>query len=59
MKNNDIRTETKAAGIYLWQIAERLGLADSNFSKLLRHELSSERKEEIRKIIEELKKERS
>ena len=57
MKNQDIKNEAKSAGVKLWQIAEKLGLQDSNFSRMLRHELSEEKKDEIRQIISELKKE--
>lgn len=57
MKNQDIRNEIKAAGLKLWQIAEGLGINDGNFSRLLRRELSGEKKAEIRSIIEKLKKE--
>lgn len=59
MKNQDIRNEVKAAGLKLWQIAESLGINDGNFSRLLRRELSAEKKAEIRSIIEKLEKERA
>ena len=55
MKNQHIRNEVKAAGLKLWQIAEGLGINDGNFSRLLRKELSEEKKEQIRAIIKELK----
>lgn len=55
MKNLDIRNEVAGAGLKLWQIAEKLGINDGNFSRMLRKELSEEKKEEIRGIIEELK----
>lgn len=55
MKNLDIRTESANAGVKLWQIAERLGMTDGNFSRKLRKELSSEEKAKIRAIITELK----
>ena len=54
MKNQDIRQEVKVAGLYLWQIAEAYGLADSNFSRKLRHELPEEEKTKIRAIIAQL-----
>lgn len=57
MKNQDIRNEVKAAGLKLWQIAEELGIYDWALSRLFRHELSDEKKAEIRSIIEKLKKE--
>lgn len=55
MSNMDIRSEVTAAGLYLWQIAEALGIADFNFSRKLRHELSAEDKARIRSIIAEIK----
>lgn len=57
MHNKDIRNEAKESGVKLWQIAEKLGLQDSSLSRMLRHELSEEKKSEIRQIISELKKE--
>lgn len=46
MKNLDIRQEAKTAKVNLWQIAEQLGIADSNFSRKLRKELSVEEKKQ-------------
>jgi len=54
MKNLDIREAAKVAGINLWEIAEKLKLNDSNFSRRLRKELSEEEKGQIFKIIKEL-----
>ena len=55
MKNLDIRQEVKENGLYLWQIADKLSISDNWLSRLLRHELSDEKKSEIRAIIKELK----
>lgn len=54
MKNKDIRDYARIKDVRLWQIAEKLNMQDSNFSRLLRHELTEDKKEEIRKIIDEL-----
>lgn len=54
-RNWEIKQEAKAAGVRLWQIAERLGLTDGNFSRKLRHELPEEEKRQIMEIIQELK----
>lgn len=54
MKNLDIRQEAKDAKVRLWQIAERIGVNDGNFSRKLRKELSVEEKTKIRAIISEL-----
>lgn len=53
--NLDIRRETKKAGLYLWQIAERLEITPSMLSIELRKELPDERKTEVRNAIKELK----
>ena len=54
MKNKDVRNEIKATGLYLWQVADALGLNDGNFSRKLRHELPDEEKVRIRAIVAEL-----
>lgn len=54
MKNKDIRDYARLKDVRLWKIADRLNLQDSNFSRLLRHELPEEKKTEIFKIIDEL-----
>ncbi len=53
--NNDIKTQAKKSGVYLWQIADKLGIADTRFSVKLRRELPQEEKAKIFSIIEELK----
>jgi len=58
MSNTDIKNEVKQSGVYLWQIADRLGINDGNFSRKLRKELSEAEKERIRSIIKDLKAER-
>lgn len=57
MKNNDIRKAARVAGVFLWQIAEELGMTDGNFSRRLRKELPGAEKEKIFAIIERLAKE--
>lgn len=55
MKNIDIREYARKNNINLWQVSERLGYAhETAFSRVLRHELSYDKKQEIRKIIDEL-----
>ena len=57
MRNQEIRQAATAAGVKLWQIAEALGIADCNFSRKLRKELSQDEKEKIFFIIRELSQE--
>lgn len=58
MSNKVIREAAKNSGVCLWQIAERLGMNDGNFSRKLRKELPTEEREKIIEIINELAKER-
>ena len=57
MRKTEIRHEIAAAGLRHWQVAEKFGLNDGNFSRKLRHELSDEEKAKIRAIIADLSKE--
>lgn len=57
MFNHDIRDAAKEAHVFLWQIADRIGINDGNFSRKLRKELSPEEKEKIMTIIDELAQE--
>ena len=54
MRNKDIRDYARIKDVKFWKIAEKLNMLDSNFSRLLRHELSDEKKEAIKTIIDDL-----
>lgn len=56
MANADIKLEAKRAKVKLWEVAERIGMSDSGFSRKLRWELTETEKERIRKIISELQR---
>ena len=58
MYNQEIRNRALKNGIKLYQIADKLHMQDSNFSKKLRKELPEEEKNIILSIIDELVKER-
>ena len=58
MVNAEIREEIKTSGLYYWEVAEEYGLNDGNFSRLLRKELSEEKKEKIKMIIAKLRKQK-
>ena len=55
--NQKIRRTAAGAGVKLWQIANRLGITDSYFSRLLRKELPADKQAEIMHIIAELEQE--
>ena len=54
MKNVKIREAAKQTGVYLWEIAERFGGNDGNFSRKLRRELPEDEQRRILGIIAEL-----
>ena len=54
MRNKEIRDYARIKDVKHWKIAEKLGINDGNFSRLLRYELKEEKKQEILKIIDEL-----
>lgn len=58
MENNiEIRNAIFSNNIKKWEIANKLGVTDSTFSRMLRTELSKEKKEKILEIIKKYRKE--
>lgn len=58
MNNLDIRKVIEINDFKYWQVANKLGMTDGNFSRLLRVELDEANKNKILKAIKELKEER-
>jgi hypothetical protein len=56
--NQDVRNAIKRNGICFWEVADKLGVNDGNFSRLLRRELLPDRKSQIYTTIKEILKER-
>jgi len=57
--NIEIRTQASKAGVYLYEVAAKIGMNDGNFSRLLRFELSENKKAEILSIIKEVAREQT
>lgn len=57
--NMEIREKARVRGVRLWQIADALGMQESQFSKKLRKELAEDEQSKILDIIEDLAKEAS
>ena len=51
-KNNDVRTTAKKRNVYLYEIAEVLGIGETTFCRHLRKELSAAQKDEIYAAID-------
>lgn len=54
LANPDIRADAKGHKIPHWRIADKLGISDITFSRMLRHELSPEEKKRVMKAIREI-----
>lgn len=52
--NSNVKEYAKLSGVRLWQVADELGIKDSNLSKLLRYPLSPEKENEICAIIDRI-----
>lgn len=53
MCNLDIRNAAKEAGVFLYQIADKLGISEPTMVRWLRYELPAEKKTRIMSIISE------
>lgn len=58
MENVKFRDAAKQAGVYLWEIAERFGCNDGNFSRKLRRELPEDEQKKIMFIIADIAREK-
>ncbi len=54
LANQDIRTEIHKSRLHVYEIAEALGIHEKSIPRMLRKELSDEKKAEIRKAIADL-----
>ena len=58
MANELVKATAKEAGVFLWEIAERLNISDSHFSRKLRREFSESEREAVLAAIEQIKSNR-
>lgn len=54
MTGNEIKALIRSHGVKLWEVAERLGMNDGNFSRRLRKPFDSEETARIQVIVEQL-----
>lgn len=52
--NTLIKNYAKVSGVKLWQVAEALGMQDSNLSKKLRHQLAPAEEQRICDLIDQI-----
>lgn len=59
MTGAEVKQLAKESGIFLWQIAEKLGINDGNFSRKLRKPLSEADTAKVLAAIDQLKAEQA
>lgn len=57
--NEKLKTFIKSKNIKLWQVADKLGIYDTNFSKMLRYKLKDEELNKVYKAVKELEREKN
>ena len=53
--NKAIRDAIKASGLRYWQVADRMGISENTFTRLLRHELNDADKARVLAVLENRK----
>lgn len=54
MNNEKIRRHAKERGVFLWELAARVGITDSTFSRKLRRQFPEDETEALVKMIDEI-----
>ena len=55
--NQDLKNYAKSKEVYLYEVAERMNIQDSNFSRMLRKPLEAKTKQTIIEIIDAIARE--
>ena len=55
MKNLELRDAIKKSRVFHYEIAEAMGMSEVAFSKLLRTELSADKKEQVMSVVDKLR----
>lgn len=56
MTGSEVRTLIKNSGVYSWQVADMLGIAESTFSRKMRYTFTDEEVARIKQAIEKVQK---
>lgn len=57
MRGSEVKQFVLDSGLKLWQVAERWGLNDGNFSRRLRKPFDAKEVERVKKIVADIKSE--
>lgn len=56
IRNTEIRAAAKSAGVFLYEIAEKLGVSEPTFNRMLRKELDGSTKRKALAAIEPIRR---
>lgn len=56
--NDDLRQMMASAGVYQWEIADYIKMSESNFYRVMRHDLRPDLREKILKAIQEISRQK-
>lgn len=59
MANEVIKALARQRGVFLWEIAEAIGIADSNLSRKLRRELPPQQQNDLLTVVESIAKKKA
>lgn len=57
--NADLRQTAKRAGVYFWQIAQLWGVSEAYMTRLMRQDLTEEKRQQFLSAVEQLKAEQA
>ena len=58
MTNEVIRRKAAAEKVHLWEVARRMGMADTTFSKRMREQFSDEETVKVLRMIDQIAEEK-
>ena len=58
-KSADLRQAARAAGVYFWQIAQLWGVSEAYMPRLMRQDLTEEKRQQFLSAVEQLKAEQA
>lgn len=53
-RNKELKDYIKEKNVPMWRVAERLNIADSSFSRMLRYDITEAKIAEIKAVTDEL-----
>jgi len=56
MENKDLRLYARGHGVPLWRVAQEMKISEPTLTRIFRHSLTDEKKQEIKSIIDRIER---